>query len=205
MGRVSRTLHSNVVHHIYNRRTDRQCLFSDADAYDDFLDVVRRANQRYEARLHAYCLLHSHFHFAVSAETPETIARYVRWISGTHAIRFRLQTGTRGNGHVYQDRYKSKPVDGAVHYTTLIRYIERNPLEAGIVARAEDWKWSSLQERLSGRADLIQPGPYTLPEGWCDVVNTVSIDISQLPSLLGQLSRFQRPQHTFSRTVPELD
>lgn len=197
MPRPRRRLQSNLVYHIYNRRTDKQCLFPEENAYEDLLGVVRRANERYAARLHAYCFLHTHVHFALSAEDPDDLVSYVRWVSSTHAIRFRMQTDTRGYGHVYQDRYKSKAADDVVHYATLVRYIERNPLEACVVAQAEDWRWSSLRERMSGQYSLIQPGPWSLPDNWLEMVNDDDVDMSQVPSLLGRVSESWRTATAF--------
>jgi REP-associated tyrosine transposase len=109
----------------------------------------------------------------VRAEAGATaVASYVRWLSATHAIRFRIRSDTRGLGHVYQDRYKAIAAYDVNHYLTLIRYIERNPLEARIVQRAEHWSWSSLSDRLSGRRKILTEGPAPLPPNWLHVVNT---------------------------------
>ena len=197
MARPLRSLQSNVVYHVYNRRTDKQCLFPTAEGYADLLSVLRRASQRYQTRLHAYCLLHTHIHLALSAEKPKELVECVRWIATTHAVRFRLKTETRGHGHVYGDRYKSKAAPDAVHYATLIRYIERNPVEAGVVARAEDWQWSSLRERLSGNRQLIEAGPWTLPSDWVDIVNAADVKMYELAELLGQVSTFVRAPRAF--------
>jgi putative transposase len=58
------------------------------------------------------------------------------------------------------------------HYLTLIRYIEANPLNAGLVDRAEHWPWSGFTERLSGRRRIVDEGPVPLPDDWPDIVNT---------------------------------
>jgi putative transposase len=188
MARAPRCLRSDVVYHVHNRRTDKQCLFPEPALYEDTLKVLRRGKQKYEARIHAFCLFYNHVHLAVSAHDVSQLVRFLHWTSTTHAIRFRLKTGTRGLGHVYQDRYKDKPVGDCVHYATLIRYIERNPLEAGLVERAEDWQWSSLRERMRGEGDLIEPGPWRLPDDWLSLVNAPEVDMYEIPSLLGQTS-----------------
>lgn len=197
MSRARRIILPNVPYHVYNRRTDKQCLFFTPAAYEDLLDVVRRAKERYEVRLHAFCFLHTHVHFALSAEEPKELKQFVKWTCETHAVRFRRQTGTRGNGHVYQDRYKSKPVDDAVHYAVLVRYIERNPVEAQLVCRAEDWEWSSLAERISERPTLLDAGPWALPENWLELVNSETTAMHEVPSLLGQTSTFKRVSKAF--------
>jgi putative transposase len=172
MPRKPRVIESGVVYHVFNRRTDRQCLFDSAAAYDEFLDLVAEGRQRYEVRHHAYCLMSTHWHFALSVDKPPELGRYLRWLSTKHAVRFRRHSGTRGNGHVYQDRYKAIPAVGLVHYLTLIRYIEANPRAARLVARAEKWRWSSLGERVNPRRRLIDPDPWKLPSCWIEIVNS---------------------------------
>jgi putative transposase len=172
MPRKPRVIESDRVYHVFNRRTDRQCLFDSPAAYDEFLDLVSKGRQRYAVRHHAYCLMSTHWHFALSVEKPPELGRYLRWLETSHAVRFRRHSGTRGNGHVYQDRYKAEPVFGLVHYVTLIRYIEANPLAAGVVRRAEQWRWSSLAERATSRRRLIDPDSWQLPSCWVDIVNS---------------------------------
>jgi putative transposase len=137
----------------------------------------------------------NHWHLAASAEDPNTLSGYIRWVSATHAVRYRFQTDTRGHGHVYQDRYRAEPIETAVDYIRLVKYIEANPLEAGLVDRAERYQWSSLQERLSGRRRLIEAGPWELPSDWVVIVNTPDFRAELEPSLLGQSAAF-RPQPT---------
>jgi putative transposase len=77
-------------------------------------------------------------------------------------------------GHVYQGRFKSFPVAADDHLLAVLRYVERNPLRAGLVERAEDWRWGSLHRRLRGtpeeRAMLCDP-PVPLARRWAEHVN----------------------------------
>lgn len=174
MPRKPRVLKAGFVYHVYNRRTDRQLLFPSPSAYNGFLDLVEEGCKRYEVRICAYCVMDTHWHQGVWVREDEgatQVANYLRWLSATHAIRFRAASGTRGLGHVYQDRYKSLLVDTEEYYLTLVRYIEANPLTSGYVERAEHWPWSSLAERLSGRRRIVQNGPVWLPPGWPEIVN----------------------------------
>ena len=100
--------------------------------------------------------------------------KYLRWLSAGHARRFRVASGSRGDGHVYQDRFKSVAVETDGHYLTLMRYIEATPLAAGLVDRAEHWPWSAFTERLSGRRRIVDQGPVPLPDDWPDIVNARS-------------------------------
>jgi putative transposase len=193
MARQKRVVQSNVVYHVFNRRTDRQCLFPSPRSFDDFLAIMEEGRARYAVRHHAYCLMDSHWHIALSSEVSDAPGRYLRWLSTKHAVRFRFRSGTRGNGHVYQDRFKSLPVEGLLYYVTLIRYIEANPLGSNLVRRAEHWRWSSLSERLSGRLRLVEPGPWALPSEWVDIVNSPDIATTLLPALTAQLAAFRPP------------
>ena len=200
MARSRRLLEGNVVYHVFNRRTDKQCLFASSSAYDDFLDVIERARKRFPIRFHAYSLMFNHWHFAASAEDPQALSRGFRWVATTHAVRFRWQTETRGHGHVYQDRFKTNGVDNAVSYVRLVKYIEANPLSAGLVKRAEDYRWSSLRERRPGHARLIEAGPWKLPQKWIELVNEAGKEGELEPSLLRQRASFG-PN---ARAFPEL-
>jgi len=72
----------------------------------------------------------------------------------THVQRFHASHGTVGIGHLYQGRYKSFPVQGNAYYLTVMRYVESNPVRAGIVEQAGDWRWSSFAVR-QGRASKV--------------------------------------------------
>src|ERR1043166_1170649 len=122
MTRALRTLESNRVYHVYNRRSECQLLVRAPSAFDAFLDLVERGVERYRVRICAYCVMDTHWHQAIWVrEDEETdVVRYLQWLSGCHAIRFRAASGTRGLGHVYQDRYKSKLVATLPYYFTLI-------------------------------------------------------------------------------------
>lgn len=166
-----RAIEPNVVYHVFNRRTDRQCLFPSPSAFDDFLLLVEEGRQRYEVRHCSYCLMDTHWHFALWPRDATSVGRYLRWLATTHAVRFRRGSGTRGQGHVYQDRFKSVAVRNCFQYFTLLRYIEANPIAAGLVTRAEQWRWSSLSERIEGQR-IIEDGPWALPPDWSSIVNT---------------------------------
>jgi len=92
----------------------------------------------------------------------------------THVRRWHEDRGSSGHGHVYQGTYKSFPVQDNPHFLVVARYVERNALRAGLVARAEDWRWSSLWRRVRGTpADraVLSEWPVDRPADWLDWVN----------------------------------
>jgi putative transposase len=79
-----------------------------------------------------------------------------------------------GYGHVYQGRYKSLPVESDRHFLTLVRYVERNALRAGLVDRAEDWPRSSVHIRLYGdekQKKILSPWPVPEPQNYRQWLN----------------------------------
>src|SRR5208283_5511707 len=78
------------------------------------------------------------------------VSEFLRWLTVTHTQRWHAQRQTSGTGHLYQGRFKSFPVESDEHLYTVLRYVERNPVRANLVERAEDWRWSSLGRYAKG-------------------------------------------------------
>ena len=98
------------------------------------------------------------------------------WVGGTHTMRYHAHYQTSGMGHLYQQRYKSFAIQDDEYFFVVCRYVERNALRAGLVDRAEDWRWSSLWRWLQ----KPEPDPKLLSAwsmarlpGWVDRVNQV--------------------------------
>ena len=160
------------IYHVLNRGALRQQLFAcDAD-YADFEDLIQQTLRRMPLPILTYELMPNHWHFVVAPEDGEQLSAFFQYLAGTHAKRFRAANGTLGHGHVYQDRFKSFPVESDGHLLSLGRYVERNALRAGLVSRAEDWQWSALWRRLHGLDDWLQSEwPVPRPEDWIARVN----------------------------------
>jgi putative transposase len=94
----------------------------------------------------------------------------MQWLLMAHVRRYHQHY--RSNGHVWQGRFKAFPIEQDDHLLTVLRYIERNPLRAGLVKQAEDWRWSSLHHwRANKPFNAIDPGPVVRPENWLQWVN----------------------------------
>jgi putative transposase len=171
MPRPRRYAPPDSVLHLVNRGNDRKLLFSAPEAYEDFLRVVRKGKQRSGLRLIAYCLMPNHWHMVVWPRTSTEVSSFCHWIATVHAIRHRRETETIGHGHLYQDRYHSFAIESERRYYEVIRYVEANPVRAGLAALAQDWRWSSASERTHHSRGLLDVGPLPLPSGWVDTVN----------------------------------
>ena len=173
-----------LVLHVLNRAARRAQLFFDEQDYRAFEEILRRACQRTPTRLLAYCVMPNHWHLVLWVLGNEVPA-LMHWLTLTHAKRWHENHGTTGTGHVYQNRYRAIPVQTGAHLMVLLRYVERNPLRAGLVQRAEDWRWGSLWRRCNSCDDLLlSEWPLPQPADWLDHVNA--------PQSQAEFERIQR-------------
>ena len=137
-----------------------------------FLQIAGRAQQRTPLRCLSYCLMPNHFHMVLWPYEDGDLSKFMFWLLTTHSKGWHFGRGTRGTGHVYQDRFKSFPVFADGHFLRVCRYVERNALRAGLVQRAEDWPWSSAHQRLGHRRSItLSEWPVPRPEHWIDLIN----------------------------------
>ena len=125
-------------------------------------------------RILSYCIMPNHWHLALYPKKDKDIQLFMRWLSMTHTRRWHSQHETIGSGHLYQGRYKSFLIQEDEHPLQLFKYIERNPLRAKLVNRAEDWKWSSLWKRERGsdkQKKLLDEWPIGYPNNYLKLVN----------------------------------
>jgi putative transposase len=154
-------------YHVLNRAVDRAALFPKDDDYAAFETVLRQAKEWRPVRLLAYTLMPNHWHLVLWPKRDGDLSEFLRWLTVTHTQRYRAHTHTEGAGPVYQGRFKSFPIQEDEHLLTVLRYVERNALRAGLVKRAADWRWSSLWQRSQGRgAGWLDEGPLALPRNW---------------------------------------
>jgi putative transposase len=166
MPRARRQFPPNTVLHVVNRGNDRRTLFREAREYDAFLSLVERTLRKLPLRILAYAVMPNHWHFVIWPERTGDVSQFMHRLTFLHASQFRIHSGTAGNGHVYQGRYRAFEVTHDVRYLRTLRYVEANPVRAELVKRAEQWRWSSLAERLS-EPRLIVDGPVALPPADC--------------------------------------
>ena len=182
MPRAKRIVPPHAVLHVINRGNDRRTLFHTAADYEEFLGLMRYANAHVPLRVIAYVLMPNHWHFIVWPEGGTQLSRHLHRLCAAHAARWRWRAARVGEGHVYQDRYHAFVIESERQYFNSIRYVEANPLRAGLVSRAVEWRWSSLFERQSRSRHLLSEGPLPLPLDWPDIV-----DRAVAPSVLADL------------------
>jgi putative transposase len=174
MPRPRRAAEGGLIYHALNRANARLTIFQTDEDYAAFERVLAQAVARSDVRLLAYCVLPNHFHLLLWPRADGELSQFMRWLTVTHTQRWHAHHRTAGSGHVYQGRFKSFPVQSDEHFLTVCRYVERNALRAKLVARAEDWRWSSLQVRRTKDdwdRPALTPWPIARPRDWTARVN----------------------------------
>jgi putative transposase len=172
MPRRLRCTDAGYVYHVLNRAVGRATLFKKSGDYAAFESILREAHERHAMRLLAFVVMPNHWHLVVWPHEVGQLTTYLQWLTVTHVRRWHAHHHTVGTGPIYQGRYKSFPIQEDEHFWTVCRYVERNALRAKLVARAEEWRWSSLwhREQQSG-VPWLSEWPMAVPGDWRAVVN----------------------------------
>ncbi len=175
MPRTARVAPGGVIFHVLNRANARVRIFEDDRDYQTLEQVIAETVQRVPVRLLAYCIMPNHWHMLVWPRGDGDLGAFMQRLTTTHVRRWHLHRQSVGSGHLYQGTYKCFPIQDDKHFLAVCRYVEQNALRAGLVRRAEDWRWSSLWLRLVGEAEQNIPAlsewPVSRPQSWVSLVN----------------------------------
>ena len=139
--------------YVIQRGNDRQaCFFSDDD-HQTYLTLLREAAARHDCAVHAYVLMTNHVHLLVSPTAARGVARMMQTL-GRGYVGY-INARYRRTGTLWEGRYKSCLVDADDYLLTCYRYIELNPVRAGMVERPEAYRWSSHACNAHGAHDAI--------------------------------------------------
>ena len=144
MPRSKRVDEAGAIYHALNRGNRRQTIFHKDGDYEAFLRTLGEGLERYPVELFSFCLMPNHWHLALRPLEDGQMGRMLRWVTATHTLRYHPHYHTSGDGHLYQSRFKSFPIQDDEHFLVVCRYVERNALRAGLVKRAEQWRYGSL-------------------------------------------------------------
>ncbi len=145
MPRTARRKSETDIYHIMIRGINRQNIFVDDEDNKRLIDTLARYRREVEYELYAYCLMGNHLHLLIK-EGNEALSNTMRRIGASYVYWYNWQYDRKG--HLFQDRFKSEPVEEDSYFLTVLRYIHQNPLKAGITNNIEHYKWSSYQEYI---------------------------------------------------------
>ena len=165
MGRIARIVAPGLPHHITQRGNRRMQTFFCDDDYRAYLSLVVEWSRQFGNRIWTYCLMPNHVHLVVVPRTPDGLCRGIGEAHRRYTRRINFREGWRG--HLWQGRFASFVMDEG-YLLAATRYVERNPVKAALVAKAEDWPWSSAAAHVAGRGDAVAEGQWLAERiaGW---------------------------------------
>jgi putative transposase len=159
MARLPRIVIPAYPHHVIQRGNNRQAIFFADDDCRFFLECLREAKRKYFCRIYAYVLMTNHVHLLVDPEKADNLGRFMQSV-GRRYVRYINQTYRR-TGTLWEGRFKSAVVSRDEYLIVCGRYIELNPVRAGMVSDPEQYQWSSYLSRALGSPDrLLDEDPW---------------------------------------------
>jgi putative transposase len=155
MSRPLRIEFPGAIYHLTSRGDRRESIYRDDTDRRSQLTIIAHATDRFDAQVLAYCLMGNHYHLVMHTRQAN-LSRLMRQINGVYTQTYNRRHGL--TGHVFQGRYKAILVDRDAYLLALCRYVERNPVAAGMVRSPGDWAWSSYRAHVD-----LAPTP-----GWLD-------------------------------------
>jgi len=147
MSRPLRIQYPDAWYHVMNRGRRDEEVFEGNNDYNAFIELLKDIVEDYRVNIAAYCLMSTHYHLLI--QTPEAnISRSMRHLNGVYTQRYNRTHHC--DGQLFRGRYKCVLVDADSYLLELVRYIHRNPLEAGMVKALNKYTWSSHNGYLSG-------------------------------------------------------
>lgn len=140
--------------HVIQRGNNRQAVFFADEDYRVYLDALKEMSDRYECHVHAYVLMTNHVHLLITPHDEIGLSlcmqgvgrKFVRYVNGVY----------KRSGTLWEGRFKSAVIDTDHYLLRCYRYIEMNPVRAGIVAKPNEYKWSSFHANaLNAKDDLV--------------------------------------------------
>lgn len=158
MPREARILYDGGIYHVLNRGNNKIPLFINPDDYLEFKQTIARYRKRYGFQLFNYCLMNNHFHFLLQVEKGADLPCLMKGMCMAYASYFKKRY--EHVGFLFQNRYKSIPIEKDVYLLECARYIERNPLTANLVDDLTQYPWSSFHYYAAGQDDsIVTPNP----------------------------------------------
>lgn len=152
----SRLKTEHLLYHVMNRGDKGEFIFEHDYMKEYFLKKMRKYSRLYKISILAYCIMPNHFHLLL-LDDHNNLSDFMRTLQSTFAMYYRKMEG--GKGYVFQNRFKSLPIQTDAYLTTIIAYILQNPQHKGICSNPFEYKWSSVHEYFAEKnSDIVLNG-----------------------------------------------
>lgn len=167
MPRQPRLEITGLPHHIVQRGVDRQAVFFDRQCYLTYLHLLTAYAHEFEVSVHSWCLMTNHVHLLLTPSAPGTLSRMMQHLNRRYVQQ--INARFRRTGHLWAGRFKAGVVGEQRYLLSCMRYIELNPVRAGMVAHPQTYTWSSWHANVGERGSrLVTPHPEYLALGASD-------------------------------------
>lgn len=146
MARQARKKSESGIYHIMLRGINRQQIFEDEEDRQRFLETLQNYKAQCGYKVFAYCLMDNHIHILLQ-EGNEDLALVLKRIAGSFVYWYNWKYCRCG--HLFQDRFKSEPVEDDEYFLTVLRYIHQNPVKAKMCEKAQAYAYSSMREYMT--------------------------------------------------------
>lgn len=153
MPRRQRELTDEGIYHVFNRGNDRRLLFREEQDFRQFMKALLAAKTRLHSDIYHYCLMTNHFHFLLQVRKGKDLPDLMREVQLTYTRYFNKKY--RCVGHLFQERFRSPRIPEESYYLACGRYIERNPVKAGMVVEAASYPYSSAAYYVNAAIDPL--------------------------------------------------
>ena len=143
----------SLIFHLINRGVLKQAIFHHAEDYVFFMSAVKRYSSKTDASIYHWCLIPNHYHMLVELLEPTALSKMVGGWQHVYAVRYHQRYGTAGR--FFQGRFKSQAIEREKYLLACGRYVELNPVRAGLCEFPWDWPWSSAKFYVEGKRDLL--------------------------------------------------
>jgi putative transposase len=152
MARIARAVAPGIPHHVTQRGNRRQQTFFNDEDYQFYLVLMSEWCMTFQVDIWAYCLMPNHIHLIAVPETKDGLNLAIGEAHRRYSRRINFREGWRG--HLWQGRFSSFILDER-YLLACTRYVELNPVRAGLVNKPEDWPWSSARPHMNGKDDIL--------------------------------------------------
>ncbi len=158
MPRRARYTIDNGIYHVMVRGNNRSNIFHEEEDYRKYLDILEENKRKYELRIYHYVLMDNHVHIIIKSPRGKNLSEGMKRQGVTYTRYYRKKY--KGIGHLFQDRFKSFIIQEGVYLLECGRYVELNPLRAGIVKSPEEYKWTSYRVYVTEEdSKIIEESP----------------------------------------------
>jgi len=192
MPRHSRMVAAGYPHHLTQRGNNREPVFFDDEDRLTYLGLLEHYTRKYQLDIWAYCLMTNHVHLLVVPHEESALGQGIGLVNMTFTQH--LNRKYKRSGRIWQNRFFSSVVDTDAYLWAVARYIENNPVAAGMVEEAVAYDWSSVQHHLGHEIDPLLKGSSWLSQtDRDDYRNFLKEDDKRITTMIAHATRNGRP------------